>query len=151
MSRSGKRAGSAITLTSAIFPPLIKKASALKTLLPAAQTSPTAPLTSIGSTELFIWDNATECHCPLGLVPRPADFSRRAWTCPGFIEMNHEVRIEHRQQQLEFPAAQGRQKSTDNFPLFAQISFRDGACRPGTRRCARRLRISHDSFRLARC
>jgi hypothetical protein len=25
--------------------------------------------------------------------------------CPGFIDMNHKVRIEHRQQPLEIPAA----------------------------------------------
>src|SRR5215469_4422532 len=45
--------------------------------------------------------------------------------CPGFIDMNHKVRIEHRQQPFEIPAAQGRQKCTDKFALFAhQLSRR---------------------------
>jgi hypothetical protein len=56
--------------------------------------------------------------------------------CPGFIDMNHKVRIEHRQQPLEIPAAQGRQKCTDKFALFAHLAF-ETVLAPSTRRRAR--------------
>ena len=57
----------------------------------------------------------------LGPVARAADFSQRTWTCPGLIDPDHDIWVEHGNQPFNVPTAQGGKESIDNPSLLSAI------------------------------